>query len=255
MSSETRPLLAGNWKLNPVRLFDAVDLARGVRDAARPYLDRVEVALFPPFTWLYPVAHFLEETGIETGAQDCYWEASGAYTGEVSAEMLSGWCQWVIVGHSERRQYFAETDETVCRKAAAALAAGLKTVVCVGERAEQLDAGQTEAVVEGQVRAALRGLEVPAVASRLVIAYEPVWAIGTGRNADPAHAGATMDLVKRVVREQDAEVRVLYGGSVKAANVRPYLELAACDGCLVGGASLNASEFSKMVATAAELPG
>ncbi|MBO0687704.1 MAG: triose-phosphate isomerase, partial [Candidatus Dormibacteraeota bacterium] len=110
-------------------------------------------------------------------------------------------------------------------------------------------------VVEGQVRAALRGLEVPAVAPRLVIAYEPVWAIGTGRNADPGHAGATMELVKRVVRERGAEVRVLYGGSVKAANVRPYLELAACDGCLVGGASLDASEFSNLIAIAAEVAG
>jgi triosephosphate isomerase (TIM) len=251
--SAGRPLLAANWKLNPVTAAEAAALAAGVVEAAQTLAPQVEVALFPPYPWLPTVAQCLQGTGIGLGAQDCYWEASGAYTGEVSAAMLAGWCSHVIVGHSERRQHFGETDEDVRRKAAAALQADLQAIVCVGERAEQLDAGETEAVVEGQLRGALRDLDVRAVAPRLVIAYEPVWAIGTGRNADPGHAGATMDLVRRVVRDHGADVRVLYGGSVKAGNVGAYVELAACDGCLVGGASLDAVEFSRMVEVVAEV--
>ena len=249
-----RSLLAANWKLNPVRMGEAVDLARAVAKTARTCAERVEVALFPPFPWLPSVARALDATGIDLGAQDCYWERTGAFTGEVSAAMLSDLCEWVIVGHSERRQHFCETDETVNRKAAAALAAGIKVVLCVGENAEQLDAGRTEAVVEEQLRAALRGLDPKLVASSLVVAYEPVWAIGTGRNAEPAHAGRTMGLVRTVVtRESGAEsVRVLYGGSVKADNVTSYVELADCDGCLVGGASLNPEEFSAMIEAVAE---
>jgi triosephosphate isomerase (TIM) len=251
--SATRPLLAANWKLNPVTAADAAALAAGVAETARAHSPQVEVALFPPFLWLLTVSRCLQDTGIGLGAQDCYWEATGAYTGEVSAAMLAGWCSHVIVGHSERREHFGETDEDVRRKAAAALQAGLQVIVCVGERAEQLDAGQTEAVVEGQLRAALRDLDVRAVAPSLVVAYEPVWAIGTGRNADPGQAGATMNLVRRVVRDHGADVRVLYGGSVKAGNVGAYVELAACDGCLVGGASLDAGEFSRMIEVVVEV--
>jgi triosephosphate isomerase len=251
--SAGRPLLAANWKLNPLTAADAAALAAGVVEAAERQAPQVEVALFPPFPWLPTVAQCLQGTGIGLGAQNCYWEASGAYTGEVSAAMLSGWCSHVIVGHSERRQHFGETDEDVRRKTAAALGAGLRAIVCVGERAEQFDAGETEAVVEGQLRAALRELDVRAVAPRLIVAYEPVWAIGTGRNAEPGHAGDTMDLVHRVVREHGADVRVLYGGSVKAGNVAAYVELEPCDGCLVGGASLDAGEFSRMIEVVAEV--
>jgi triosephosphate isomerase len=232
-----------------------VDLARAVSKTARACAERVGVALFPPFPWLPSVARVLDATGIDIGAQDCYWERTGAYTGEVSAAMLASMCEWVIVGHSERRQHFCETDETVNRKAVAALAAGIKVVLCVGESAEQLDAGQTEPVVEGQLRAALQGLDRQLIPERLVVAYEPVWAIGTGRNADPAHAGRTMGLARTVVtRESGADsVRVLYGGSVKADNVTSYVELADCDGCLVGGASLSAEEFSGMIEAVAEV--
>jgi triosephosphate isomerase len=252
-----RSLLAANWKLNPVTADAAAALAGAVAGSAGAHAGRVEVALFPPFPWLLPVGRVVEGTGIGLGAQDCYWEPAGAYTGEVSAAMLSGFCEWVIVGHSERRQHFCETDEMVNRKAAAALAGGLKVIVCVGERAEQFDAGQTEAVVEGQLRAALRGLDPRAVPERLVVAYEPVWAIGTGRNADPAHAGRTMGLAQDVVAQESGAVgvRVLYGGSVRADNVSSYVELAACGGCLVGGASLVAEEFSRMIEAVAVAGG
>ena len=242
-------LLAANWKLNPATSGEALDLARAVVGGAQARAGLVEVALFPPFPWLDPVARVLEATDVGLGAQDCYWEPAGAYTGEVSVAMLSGLCGWVIVGHSERRQHFCETDETVRRKAAAALAAGLEVILCVGEDAQQFDAGQTEAVVDSQLRAALRDLEPDRIQGRLVVAYEPVWAIGTGRNADPAHAGRTMGLARSVVaRETGVDGgRVLYGGSVKADNVTSYVQLAECDGCLVGGASLNAEEFSRMI--------
>jgi triosephosphate isomerase len=244
--------------MNPARLADAVELARGVMPAARDQVAALDVALFPPFPWLLSVGAELEGSGIGLGAQDCYWERSGAYTGEVSAAMLSGWCSWVIVGHSERRQHFGETDEDVARKAAAALSAGLRVIVCVGEREEHLVAGSTEDVVGQQLRAALAPIAA-ADAERLVVAYEPVWAIGTGRSAEPAHAAATMGLVRRVVehalgQEARREVRLLYGGSVNAANVTSYVELPVCDGCLVGGASLKVAEFSSMIRSVAEIP-
>jgi triosephosphate isomerase (TIM) len=249
-----RSFLAANWKLNPVTVDEATALAGAVAATAEAHAGRVEVAIFPPFSWLLSVRSALRGTGIGLGAQDCYWEPSGAYTGEVSAAMLSGCCEWVIVGHSERRQHFCETDEMVNRKAAAALVAGLKVIVCVGERAEELDAGQTEAVVEGQLRTALRGLDPGTIPENLVVAYEPVWAIGTGRNAEPAHAGRTMGLVQAVVGQETGAggVGVLYGGSVKAGNVTSYVELDACAGCLVGGASLKAEEFSRMIEAVAE---
>jgi triosephosphate isomerase len=235
--------------MNPVRLDEAVDLARAVARTARAHPGRVQVALFPPFPWLLSVARALEGTGVGLGGQDCYWERNGAYTGEVSGAMLSSWCEWVIVGHSERRQHFGETDESVNRKAAGALAAGLKVILCVGEQAEQFDAGQTDTVVESQLRIALQGLDPDVIPERLVVAYEPVWAIGTGRNADPEHAGRTMELARAVATPEGAAstVRMLYGGSVKADNVTSYVDLEACDGCLVGGASLNPEEFCRMI--------
>jgi triosephosphate isomerase (TIM) len=249
------PLLAGNWKMNPVSSEQAVALAGGVLDAAAASAASVEVAVFPPFPWLLPVAGVLEGSRVGLGAQDCYWEPSGAFTGEVSAAMLAGWCSWVLSGHSERRALFGETDEHVARKARAALELGLGVVVCVGEREDEHVDGRTEEVVGGQLRACLGPLnEVDH--QRLVVAYEPVWAIGTGRNADPGHAAAVMGLVRGVAAEilgseTAAALRILYGGSVKAANVASYAELDDCDGCLVGGASLQAEEFSAMIGAVA----
>jgi len=253
-----QPLLAANWKMNPLAAADAVELARGVSRAASEHASLVEVALFPPFPWLLPVWDALKGTGVELGAQDCFWERAGAFTGEVSPAMLAGWCAWVIVGHSERRTLFGETDEQVALKAAAAMEAGLSVIVCVGESEAQFAAGHTEHVVSGQLDVALRRLAASG-ADRLVVAYEPVWAIGTGRNAEPALAHSTMRLVRqrleRAFGPRAASVRVLYGGSVNAANVTAYAQLESCDGSLVGGASLKAEEFSRMIAAVAAASG
>jgi triosephosphate isomerase (TIM) len=248
-----KPVLAANWKMNPTSAGEAAALVQGITEAARSQ-DRVTVAIFPPFVWLLGVLELLDSTGIELGGQDCHWEPSGPFTGEVSAAMLAGFCQWVIVGHSERRA-MGETDQQVARKAGAALAAGLATIICVGEQQDQHDAGQAAEVVGAQVKAALA--EGSADDShRLVIAYEPVWAIGTGKNADPEHAYKMMRLIRDAAAhiigdKAGLNLRVVYGGSVNAANIEQYVELPQCDGCLVGGASLKADEFSAMIRSTA----
>jgi triosephosphate isomerase len=254
-----KSLLAANWKMNPSTAADAADLVRGVLEAAELHKPHVEVALFPPFPWLLGVAELLENTSVRLGAQDCFWEKAGAFTGEVSPAMLQGWCQWVIVGHSERRINFGESDEQVARKAATALGCGLEVIVCVGENDQEFGAGRTDEVVTRQVQRSLAQCAADDSA-RLVVAYEPVWAIGTSRNAEPEHAYKTMRLIRSVVGQMIGagaakKVRVLYGGSVTSENVESYVELPLCDGCLVGGASLKAEEFSKMVAVTAEVYG
>jgi triosephosphate isomerase len=254
-----KPLLAANWKMNPTDGGAALDLVKGVLAVASSHADRVEVALFPPFPWLLGVAEVLDQSGIQLGAQDCFWEMSGAYTGEVSPAMLQGWCQWVLVGHSERRAYLSETDDMVSRKAAAALSCGLSVIMCVGELDEHYVAGSGDEVVSAQVKAGLANCSADD-SSRLVIAYEPIWAIGTGKSADPEHAYKTMRLIRRVVGETIGagaarKVRVLYGGSVNSTNVESYVELPLCDGCLVGGASLKADEFSEIVKVTAAVYG
>lgn len=257
MAADLKPLLAANWKMNPLDGGAALDLVKGVLPVASAHVDRVEIALFPPFPWLLGVAEVLEGSGVKLGAQDCFWETSGAFTGEVSPAMLKGWCEWVIVGHSERRAYLFETDDMIARKAAAALATGLNVILCVGELDEHYVAGKGNEVVTAQVKAGLASCSADD-SSRLVVAYEPVWAIGTGKSADPEHAYKTMRLIRRVVGEMIGagaarKVRVLYGGSVNAKNVESYVELPLCDGCLVGGASLNAEEFSEIVKVTAEV--
>jgi triosephosphate isomerase len=253
------PLVAANWKMNPTNEDDALDLVRGVLSVARGHADRVEVAIFPPFVWLSSVGAVLAESGVKLGAQDTFWEMSGAYTGEISPAMLKGWCQWVIVGHSERRLYLGETDEMVAKKTAAALSSELGVIMCVGELADHYDAGTSDQVVSAQVKAGLANCSADDSA-RLVIAYEPVWAIGTGKNADPEHAYKTMRLIRRVVGEMIGagaarKVRILYGGSVTSKNVQQYVELPLCDGALVGGASLNAEDFAQIVKVTAEVYG
>jgi len=253
------PLVAANWKMNPTNIDEALDLVRGVMAVARGQAGHVEVAIFPPFPWLLAVSDLLVESGVKLGAQDCFWEQSGAYTGEVSPAMLKGLCQWVIVGHSERRLYLGETDQMVAKKTAAALSSELGTIMCVGELADHYDAGTSDQVVSAQVKAGLADCSADDSA-RLVIAYEPVWAIGTGKNADPEHAYKTMRLIRRVVGEMIGagaarKVRVLYGGSVNSSNVQSYVELPYCDGCLVGGASLDAQEFAHIVKITAEVYG
>jgi triosephosphate isomerase len=259
VAASEKALLAANWKMNPTDGGDALDLVKGILPVATSSLDNVEVALFPPYPWLLGVAEALDQTGVKLGAQDCFWEMSGAYTGEVSPAMLQGWCQWVLVGHSERRAYLGETDEMVARKAAAALSCNLSVIMCVGELDDHYVSGTGDAVVTAQVKAGLANCSADD-SSRLVIAYEPIWAIGTGKSADPEHAYKTMRLIRRVVGEvigagAARKVRVLYGGSVNAGNVESYVELPLCDGCLVGGASLKADEFSEIVKVTAAVYG
>ncbi len=249
-----RPILAGNWKMN-LTIAEATDFVRSIRRGLNE-IRTVDRVLCPPYTALAAVGELLSATEIEVGAQNMYWEEEGAYTGEIAPAMLKELCQYVILGHSERRAYFGETDEGVNRKIKAALAQGLKPIVCVGETEAQYDAGETETVVSGQVRGCLAGLATGQVAG-LVIAYEPVWAIGTGKAATPAGAGAVIGLnirgtVAELYDEATAQaVRVQYGGSVKPSNVAEFMSHPDIDGALVGGASLK-PDFVELVRIAAE---
>ncbi len=226
---------------------EAAALAAGVRGLLDG-LDGVECVLCPPFTSLRAVREALSGSRIGLGAQNVHWEASGAFTGEISAPMLvEESCAYVIVGHSERRQYFGETDETVNRRARAALAAGLKPIVCVGETLAEREAGATFVVVERQVRQGLAGLSA-ADWDRVVIAYEPVWAIGTGRTATAAQAQEVHARIRGLLRELAGaaaeRIRIQYGGSVKADNAAELFGQPDIDGGLIGGASLQAETFA-----------
>jgi triosephosphate isomerase len=223
--------------------------------AALGAISGVEVVICPPATALSAAGHALVGTPLFLGGQTLHWEPQGAYTGEVSAPMLVDvGCRFVIVGHSERRLYFGETDEAVGRKVRAAIEHGLTPIVCVGERLEERQAGRTDAVIASQVRAALQ--EAPAGAlHRLVIAYEPVWAIGTGHTATGAEANRVAGLIRRTLAGSGSAaaasaVRILYGGSVKPDNIREFLEQTEIDGALVGGASLDAHAFAAIVRAA-----
>ncbi|MGH7920165.1 MAG: triose-phosphate isomerase [Candidatus Dormibacteraceae bacterium] len=248
-----RPLVAGNWKMNPTSAQAAVALAGGVAAAVEPH-GGVEVAVFPPTVWLRAVALELGDGPVDLGGQDCYWEASGAYTGATSVAMLAGWCRWTLVGHSERRQHFGMTDGDVARSTAAAVAAGLSALVCVGEHLDQYEAGRTRQVVAEQVRAALSRLGERA--AEIAFAYEPVWAIGTGKTPTTEEVGEVLELIRQegaaTLGDGDS-LRVLYGGSVKPANIASFAALAACDGALVGGASLEAPAFGEMIRIVSEV--
>jgi triosephosphate isomerase len=249
-----RPLIAGNWKMHKTHL-EGIQLTQKLAwSLTSEDTDAVEVVLCPPFTALRSIGTLIEgdKLAIRLGAQDCHPEPQGAFTGEVSAPMLAALdCAYVIVGHSERRQHFGETDELVNRKARAVLEAGMLPIVCVGETLEQREAGQTAEVVQGQVRGSLAGLPAERVAG-LVVAYEPVWAIGTGRAATAEDAQETIALVRGTVAELAGraaadELRIQYGGSVKAANAEELAAKPDIDGALVGGASLDADEFALIV--------
>jgi triosephosphate isomerase len=244
------PLLAGNWKMHGTR-EDAAALARGLAAKVGKVSGR-EVLVAPPFTALDVVADAIAGSGILLAAQNVHWEAKGAFTGEVSVAMLKeARCTHVVVGHSERRQYFGETDETVRKRTAAALAGGLTPIVCVGETLEQREADKTVAVVTAQVNGALAGLGGEQV-ERLVVAYEPVWAIGTGRTATPQQAQEVHALIRDRLRALTSRgvaetVRILYGGSVKPDNIDTLMAQADIDGALVGGASLEVDGFARIV--------
>ncbi|OGN92871.1 MAG: triose-phosphate isomerase [Chloroflexi bacterium RBG_13_48_10] len=249
-----RPFVAGNWKM-----FKSVAEARVLMAELLPGLTSiqgVEIVLCPPFTSILPVSAMLEGTDIGVGAQNMHWEESGAYTGEVSSAMVAEFCKYVIIGHSERRAHFGETDQGVNRKVKAALAHGLVPIICVGETLEENEAGFTRAVVARQVQEGLDDVDSASISS-VVIAYEPVWAIGTGRAATAEGANQVIaDIIRRVLHQMVGEssaqdVRVLYGGSVKASNAEEFFRQADIDGALVGGASLRASEFIPVVKAAA----
>jgi triosephosphate isomerase len=247
-----KPLIAGNWKMNKT-----VEQARLLVSDMVPELHTIDVEMVfcPPFTALMAVSAMLAGTKIGLGAQNLHWEASGAYTGEESPLMVAELCKYVILGHSERRQYFGETDGTVNKKVKAALGVGLTPIVCVGETFAENEAGQTASVVSRQVKAGLADLSVEQ-ALKLVIAYEPIWAIGTGRAATANGAnGVLADVIRPVLSAlfgapAAQQIRILYGGSVTAANAVELFAQPDIDGALVGGASLKSADFIKIVKAA-----
>lgn len=245
-----RPIIAGNWKMHNTSsqgVALASELAKLVAEN-----EKVDIVVCPTFTTLTAVANALKGTNVHMGAQNMHWEKKGAFTGEITAEMLKDvCCEYVIIGHSERRQYFAETDETVNKKVKVALENGLVPLMCVGESLEVREAGTTEALVGEQVKAGLAGLTGEQVAS-LVIAYEPIWAIGTGRTATSDQANDVCAFIRRTVaamfdQATADKVRIQYGGSVKADNIAELMGKSDIDGALVGGAALDAVGFSKIV--------
>ncbi len=241
------PLITGNWKMNTT-VAEAVALVTEIRATVRGVYT-TEILVCPPFVSLAAVREVLEGSRIMLGAQNLHYEEKGAFTGEVSSAMLAGLCRFVIIGHSERRQYFGDTDEVVNRKLAAALRVGLTPIVCVGEQLAENEAGRTEEVVVRQLRAALAGVSV---SPDLVIAYEPVWAIGTGLTASGRAANETAHLIRQTIaaltgHEVADGVRVLYGGSVTADNVAEFMEQMEISGAVVGGASLRATEFVSII--------
>jgi len=243
------PIIAGNWKMNK-NVAEAVELVRALREATVS-VDKVEMVVCPPFIALTAVKEALAGSKIAVGAQNMHWEEKGAYTGEISPLMLKGLVTYVIIGHSERRQYFNETDATVNKRVKAALAHGLLPIMCVGETLAQREAGETAVVVTTQVMNGLAGLSAEEVKS-IVIAYEPVWAIGTGKAATTADAQGVTGGIRRLLAAlfdqatADA-VRIQYGGSVNAANIVDYMSQPDIDGALVGGASLEAHSFVEIV--------
>ncbi len=239
------PLIAGNWKMNTT-VGEAIKLASELRPGLEE-IDNVEKVLCPPFVSLAAVKELIGGSSLKLGAQNIHFEPKGAYTGEISPLMIADLCEFVIIGHSERRQYFAETGEVVNKKVRAALAVGLKPILCIGERLEENEAGRTEEVVTEQMRSSLAGIDYP---NSLVIAYEPVWAIGTGKAAAGEQANATIGFIRRSMMQlfgKPNNIRILYGGSVTAANTAEFMQQPEIDGALVGGASLKAAEFLSIV--------
>lgn len=246
------PIVAGNWKMNK-HIGEARELASGVAQGVADF-DDVEVVVGPTAICLSPVAEVIDGTKVGLAAQNMHWAESGAYTGEHSPTMLTdAGCSWVILGHSERRQYFSETDEAVNHKAKVALDHDLKPIICIGETLEERKAGRMLDKVEFQVRAALAGLDAGQV-ERVVLAYEPIWAIGTGETASPEQAQEVHAAIRSIIGDifgSDAAdaMRILYGGSVKPHNIEELISQPDLDGALVGGASLKADSFTAIAET------
>jgi len=245
-----RRVIAGNWKM-----CKTIAETRAYFSAFLPQVAQVrncDIVIAPPFTAIPAAVEAARDSNVAISAQDVYWEKEGAFTGEISSLMLvEAGCRYVIIGHSERRQFFGETDETVAKKTKAALAAGLTPIVCIGEMLADREAGRTELVCRTQFQGSLGAL-TPEEFSRILVAYEPVWAIGTGRTATPDVAAAVHQVVRRCAEEQfsasqGAKLRILYGGSVKPDNIQGLMAEEQLDGALVGGASLDANSFAKIV--------
>ena len=241
------PLIAANWKMNTT-VAEAQALV-GQMVAGLDRIEGVEILVCPPFVSLATVKALLQGSSVQLGAQNMYWEDKGAFTGEISPLMLAQLCQYVILGHSERRHIFQESDELIARKVRAALRVRLKPILCVGERLEENDAGQAQEVIGRQLKLSLAGIgDIDAA----VVAYEPVWAIGTGRAATGEQANRTIGFIRRVLGELFGEARagstrILYGGSVTATNIAEFVRQPEIDGALVGGASLKALDFISIV--------
>ena len=247
------PLIAGNWKMFKT-IQETIEFCQGLKEELKTLghkAQKVEVAIAPPFTALAAAAQALKGSSIFVSAQDVFWEESGAYTGEVSPKMLVDvGCRFSIVGHSERRQFFHETDESVNKKAAALMQAKLIPIVCIGETLSERQGGTTFQVIERQTREGLRGLAISP--ANLVIAYEPVWAIGTGQTATPQQAEEVHAFIRKLVGETFSSelaqgIRLLYGGSVKPENIAELMSQTDVDGALVGGASLQVKPFAKII--------
>ncbi len=247
------PMIAGNWKMNTT-VSEALELVNEML-LGLDKIDNIDKVICPPFISLATVRELIKGSSIKLGAQNIYFEEKGAYTGEISSLMLADLCEFVIIGHSERRQYFNETGEITNKKVRAALKVKLKPILCIGESLEENEAGRTEEIVTGQLRASLAGLDYP---NGLIIAYEPIWAIGTGKAATGEQANETIGLIRHNIaklcdKEIAQDVRILYGGSVTAANATEFINQPEIDGALVGGASLKANQFLGIVKQAAEI--
>jgi triosephosphate isomerase (TIM) len=252
--SERKPIVAANWKMHKTHLEAIQTVQKLSYLLDEDDAERVEVVIAPPFTALRSIETLIQSDRLPyaLGAQDVHWEDKGAFTGEVSPSMLKALeVTYVIVGHSERREHFGETDETVNRKVRAVFKAGMTPILCVGETLQERDTGGTEDKIRRQVEAAVRGVSADD-ATKLVVAYEPIWAIGTGRNAEPADAGQVIAMIRETLSgalsaDAAAAIRVQYGGSVKAGNIRGFMAHPEIDGALVGGASLDPEEFALIV--------
>ena len=247
------PMIAGNWKMNTT-VSEAIVLVRRMYSELNA-IASVDKVICPPFVSLAAVKEIINGSSIKLGAQNLYFEEKGAYTGEVSPLMLAGLCEFVIIGHSERRQYFNETGEIVNKKVKAALKVNLKPILCVGERLEENEAGRTELVIAEQLRSSLIGIASP---DSVTIAYEPIWAIGTGRAATGRQANETICFIRQSIarlytEEVAQQIRILYGGSVNADNATEFIKQSEIDGALVGGASLKAAQFLSIVKQASEI--
>jgi triosephosphate isomerase len=250
------PIIAGNWKMNKT-VEEALSLANGIKRTLYE-VENVEIVLCPPFTSLGDIKDILLDTNIRFGAQNMHWEPEGAFTGEISSKMLTSvGCTYVIIGHSERRAYFGETNETVNKKVKAALAGGLCPIMCVGERLDERESGKAFDVIKEHVEKGLAGVSEDQMHS-VVIAYEPVWAIGTGKNATPEQAGEVHAFIRTLLaKEYGAKVsektRVQYGGSVKPGNIESLMRMKDIDGALIGGVSLKVDAFVDTVKKAADV--